>query len=85
MKVSADNTIIYCVFFFSSTTPDTCKRLEALRNKSCNLSCANVPNYSYPMVIKVVTFTESMRFENVMNVLKLCLNVHRIIFNKFCE
>jgi len=81
IKESVDNTISYCVFFFSNTTSDTCKRLETLRIKRCNLCCVNVPNFSYPMLIKVVTFTESMRFENVLNVLKLCLNVHRIIFN----
>jgi len=69
------------VFFFNNTSPETANRLPSFRIKNCSLCCVNVPNFSYPNLIKVITFSESMSSENIKNVLMLCLNVHRIIFN----
>jgi len=81
IKQFVDNNISYTVFFFSSTTDENFVRLEKLRIRACTLNCTRIPNFSFPLLIKLITFTEVMRSENVQNVLKLCLHVQRIRFS----
>jgi len=81
LKVCVDNTLSYNVLFFNNTSSMNAARMASLRIRRCTLHCNSIPNFANPLLIREITFTESMCSENVRNVLKLCVNVHRVKFS----